>query len=161
MQEQAIKFAEAASERLLKQGVLVSESSWKASAGVGGKFILKASAEAGVSHENREQDVYNRIYRDIRKVQDELVGKLTRGEISREEFSKQYTSMFQSYASETDRLVKEKGDEKFGASGLVTRPLGLDAVGDALTGNEEKTMRELERIKKMTEEREAERLKKE
>lgn len=123
VQEQAVKFAEAAASRISKHGVLVSAAEYSASAG--GKILL-FGAEVSAGHRNLEQDNYNRIYGDIRRGQEELLGRLNRGEIKREEFEKQYSNLFQSYAKETDRLVKEKEDKKFGADSIVTRPLGIE-----------------------------------
>ena len=123
LQEQAIKFAQASAHRLSREGVLVSRAEYSGS--FGGKFKI-IGGSAGISHINTEQENYNRIYRDIRKAQDDLVGRLNRGEITQEEFEKRYSNIFQSYASEVDRLVKEKDDKKFGASAFVFRPLGID-----------------------------------
>lgn len=123
LQEQAKKFAETTSGRLAKQGVLISNAEYSGEAG--GKFFI-FGAKAGISHINTEQDNYNRIYGDIRRAQSELVGKLERGEIKKEEFEKGYSNIFQSYASEVDRLVKEMGDKKFGADSMVSRPLGIE-----------------------------------
>ncbi len=123
LQEQAVKFAQAASSRLSKEGHLISRADY--SGGLGGTFKI-FTGNAGISHTNTEQENYNRIYRDIRKAQDDLVGKINRGEIKREEFEKGYSRIFQSYALEVDRLVREKGDKKFGASAFVFRPLGIE-----------------------------------
>ncbi len=139
VQQQAVKFAEAQANRLTKQGILISEANYEAKGGIEGGisfwkiFGVSGSAGAGVSGSNREQDNYNRIYGDIRRAQDSLLGKLNKGEIKEEEFARQYTKTFQDYALEADRLVKEKGDEKFGASGMVTRPFGSDKLGDGLS----------------------------
>jgi hypothetical protein len=129
MQEQAVKFAEAQADRLSKQGVLISESSYGAE---GGFKLFGAGASAGISGVNREQENYNRVYRDIRTAQDSLTSRLDKGEIKGKEFVGQYTKTFQNYAAESDRLIREKGDEKFGASGMATRPLGSDKAGDVL-----------------------------
>jgi hypothetical protein len=140
MQEQAVKFAEAQASRLAIEGVLISQAEYGAKGGIQGGISLwkiigiSAGASAGVSGRNIEQDNYNRIYRDIRGAQDSVFDKLNKGEIKGEEFVEQYTKTFQDFATEADRLVKEKGDEKFGASGMVTRPFGSDKVGDIITG---------------------------
>jgi hypothetical protein len=138
MQEQAVKFAQAQAQRLEKQGVLISEANYRTGGGIEGgisfwKIIgISGSASANISGTNREQENYNRIYRDIRRAQDSLLDKLNSGELKNEEFVGQYTKTFQDFATEADRLVKEKGDEKFGASGVVTRPFGSDRLGEGL-----------------------------
>jgi hypothetical protein len=139
MQEQAVKFAQAQAERLSKVGMLISEAQYglHGSAGGGIKFWkigISGEATAGISGINREQENYNRIYRDIRRAQDSVLDKLNKGEIKGEEFVGRYTKTFQDFATEADRLVKEMGDEKFGASSMVTRPFGSDKVGDIITG---------------------------
>jgi hypothetical protein len=132
MQQQAMKFSQAQGQRLSKEGVLVSRAEYSAKGSVEGgikfwKLIgVRGGAEAGISGANVEQENYNRIYRDIRRAQDSLLGKLNSGELKNEEFIGQYTKTFQDFATEADRLVREKGDEKFGASGLVTRPFGIE-----------------------------------
>jgi len=139
MQEQAVKFAEAQAPRLAKEGVLISQAEYGAGGGIKGgigfwKIIgISGEASASISGKNMEQDNYNRIYGDIRRSQDLLLDKLNRGELKDEEFAGQYTKTFQDYALEADRLIKEKGDEKFGASGMVTRPFGSDKLGDGLS----------------------------
>ncbi|MEM4722127.1 MAG: hypothetical protein QXT73_08725, partial [Candidatus Methanomethylicaceae archaeon] len=123
LQEQATKFAEATAARLSKQGILISEARYSAEAG--GKFLI-FGGHVGTGHTNTEQDNYNRIYGDIRRAQSDLVDRLNRGEVTKEEFEKQYVNIFQSYSSEVDRLVKEMTDRKFGADSLIYRPLGFD-----------------------------------
>jgi hypothetical protein len=139
LQEQAVKFAQAQAERLAKEGVLISQANYRAEGGIEGGisfwkiFGVSGSASASISGENREQENYNRIYRDIRRAQDSVLDKLNKGEIKGEEFVGRYTKTFRDFATEADRLVKEMGDEKFGASGMVTRPFGSDRLGEGLS----------------------------
>lgn len=123
LHEQATKFAQATAERLAKEGILISRAEY--SGGIGGRFLI-FGGKVGAGHTNTEQDNYNRIYGDIRRAQDDLVGRFNKGGVTREEFEKQYSNIFQSYASGVDRLVKEMTDKKFGADSIFTRPLGID-----------------------------------
>lgn len=159
MDEQAVKFAQASAARLSKEGILISYSQFSGSAGgsFGGSFKLFGSSEirsagdiggssglkggllgfnlggsAGIGHRNTEQETYDRIYRDIKTAQSDLLGRLNRKEITKEDFEKQYANIFQNYSSEVNRLIQEKGDDKFGASGVVTRPFGSDKLGKSL-----------------------------
>jgi len=145
LQEQAVKFAQDAAKRLAKQGFLVSEANYSGYAKGG---VLIFGGKVGIGHTNTEQDNYNRIYGDIRRSQTNLVGKLTRGEITREEFNKRYTNLFQSYASEVDRLVRGKTDKEFGASSAISRPLGIELGSHPDMENVDKEAKEaISRIK--------------
>jgi len=126
LQEQAVKFAQDAAARISKEGLLVSKADYSAGAGISLKKIIGIGGEVGISHTNLEQDNYNRIYGDVRRGQADLLGKLNRGEITQEEFTKRYTDFFKGYASEIERSTQEKTYKEFGASSLKSRPFGID-----------------------------------
>jgi hypothetical protein len=134
LQEQAVKFAQDAASRLAKRGMLVSSTEYSAGGEIslGIRKVIGIDAGAEIGHRNVEEDNYNRIYGDVRRGQADLLGKLNRGEITPEEFTKRYTDFFKGYASEIDRLTQEKTDEKFGASSLVhiAKDLGGSRLDD-------------------------------